>query len=572
MVMESIKQAIEGALTKLGIKNPDVSLEHPAELSHGDYSTNAALRYAKELKMKPWELAERLLQGLTLNLQKGQTFIERIEIAGTGFINFRLSPEFFAERIQEILEKKDSFGGSDIGRGKKVIVEFSSPNIAKPFTIGHLRSTIIGDAVAKTLYFLGFSVIRDNHLGDWGTQFGKMIVAIKKWGNVQKIAVSPSPVRALVDLYVRFHAEAKASHALEDEAREWFVKLEKGDAEARDFWKQCVAWSMKEFEALYKRLGVLFDTMHGESFFEDKMQAVVAELEQKKLLKESEGARLVFFPEEIFPPLMIVKKDGGTLYATRDLATDAWRKKEYGDRVIIINETGGEQSLYFRQIFMLEEMLGWFKQGERVHIGHGLTRGKEGKMSTREGNTIWLEEVLDEAVKRAEAINKETAEIVGIGALKFNDLKREAKQDIIFDWDDVLNMKGDSGPYLQYSYARAMSVLRKGTSSVPTFCRDTSLKGGIIKAPPLKGGGGGVLPRLLYRFPEIVERSGMDYAPHFIATYLIELAGAFNNWYAKERILDAGEETEYRLALTAAFAQVMKNGLWLLGIAAPDKM
>ncbi|OHA19233.1 MAG: arginine--tRNA ligase [Candidatus Taylorbacteria bacterium RIFCSPHIGHO2_02_FULL_47_18] len=557
MVTESIKQAVAEALTKLGIKNPDVSLEHPEELSHGDYSTNVALRYAKELKKSPQTIAEDIIRYIVL--QKIPA-LARAE-AAAGFVNFFLAGEFFAERIQEILEKKDGFGKQDVGKGRKVVVEFSSPNIAKPFTIGHLRSTIIGDAVAKTLSFLGYSVIRDNHLGDWGTQFGKMIVAIKKWGDIQKIAENAAPVRALVDLYVCFHAEAKTNIALEDEAREWFVKLEKGDEEARGLWKQCVAWSMKEFESLYKRLGVSFDTMHGESFFEDKMRAVVEDLERKNLLKESEGARLVFFPSDSLPPLMIIKKDGGTLYATRDLATDAWRKREYGDGVIIVNETGGEQSLYFKQVFMLEEMLGWFARGERVHIGHGLTRGKEGKMSTREGNTIWLEDVLDEAVKRAEAINKETAEIVGIGALKFNDLKREAKQDTIFDWNDVLNMKGDSGPYLQYSYARAMSVIRK---SPPQLRRGAEFA--------RRGGGVTTLERLLYRFPEVVLRAGKDYAPHFIATYLIELAGAFNNWYAKERILNAGEETEYRLALTAAFAQVMKNGLWLLGIAAPEKM
>ncbi|MDP3661411.1 MAG: arginine--tRNA ligase [bacterium] len=558
MATEHIKRAIADALRQLGVQNPEVSLEHPDDLSHGDYATNVALRYAKELKVNPKKLADDIVR--YIELQK-ISFVEKVETAGVGFINFYLSQEFFAESIKEVLQKKDDFGRNNIGKGKKVIVEFSSPNIAKPFTIGHLRSTIIGDAVAKTLSVLGFSVIRDNHLGDWGTQFGKMIVAIKKWGDIHKIAENAAPVRELVDLYIRFHAEAKTNPALEDEAREWFVKLEKGDAEARGLWKQCVAWSMKEFEGLYKRLGVSFDTMHGESFFEDKMQAVMKELEQKKLLKESEGAQLVFFPNEILPPLMILKKDGGTLYATRDLATDAWRKKEYGNGVTIINETGGEQSLYFRQIFMLEEMLGWFKSNERVHIGHGLTRGKEGKMSTREGNTIWLEEVLDEAVKRAEAINKDTAEIVGIGSLKFNDLKREAKQDIVFDWNDVLNMKGDSGPYLQYSYARAMSVLRKSPPQLRRGAESTR-----------RGGGVNELEHLLYRFPEIVERAGREYAPHFIATYLIELAGAFNGWYAKERILDAGEETKYRLALTAAFAQVMKNGLWLLGITAPEKM
>jgi len=565
MVVEELKKQVNWALTNLGITNPEAAFEHPADLAHGDYSTNVAFRYAKELKMKPKELADKIIE--KLGSVEVRECVEKTEVAGAGFVNFYLSKSFFVESVKKILEKKDQFGGSNIGKEKRVVVEFSSPNIAKPFTIGHLRSTIIGDAVAKTLSFLGFLVIRDNHLGDWGTQFGKMIVAIKKWGDIQKIAENAAPVRALVDLYIRFHAEAKTNPALEDEAREWFVKLEQSECEARDLWKQCVAWSMKEFETLYRRLGVSFDTMHGESFFEDKMRAVVAELEQKKFLKESEGARLVFFPDDILPPLMLVKKDGGTLYATRDLATDAWRKREYGNGVIIINETGTEQSLYFKQIFMLEEMLGWFTREQRVHIGHGLTRGKEGKMSTREGNTVWLEEVLDEAVKRAGAINAETAEAVGIGALKFNDLKREARQDIVFDWNEILNLKGDSGPYLQYSYARAMSVVRRAKES--GICRSLTPTSSVgVRLPQTIG----TLERLLYRFPEIVARAGKEYAPHYIATYLIELAGAFNNWYAKERILDAGDETEYRLTLTQAFAQVMKNGLTLLGIPVLEKM
>lgn len=557
MILDELKTAVSAVLKELGVVSPEEGFEHPAELAHGDYSTNAALVHSKELKMPPRELAKEIVAGLQETPVKEVT---KIEVAGAGFINFSLSPEFFAARVAEILEKKADFGRQDIGKKKKVLVEFSSPNIAKPFTIGHLRSTIIGDAIARILSFLGYAVIRDNHLGDWGTQFGKLIVAIKKWGDMQKIAESAAPVRVLVDLYVRFHTEAKTNTTLEDEAREWFVKLEQGDKEARSLWTQCIAWSMKEFDLLYQRLGVSFDTAHGESFFEDKMSAVVRELEVKKLVRESEGARLVFFPNEILPPLMILKTDGATLYATRDLATDQWRKAEYGDEVVIVNETGTEQSLYFTQLFMVEEMLGWFKKWQRVHIGHGLTRGKAGKMSTREGTAIWLDDVLDEAVKRAGAINAKTAEAVGIGALKFNDLKREARHDIVFDWDEILNLRGDSGPYLQYSYARTCSVSRKAKE----IGIEPSVRSSFSQI--------GVLERLLYRFPEVVERAGKEYAPHYITTYLTELAGVFNNWYAHNRILDAGDEAPYRLALTAAFAQVMKNGLTLLGIPVLEKM
>ncbi len=559
MIVDEWKKRVNEVLTNLGVAKPEAAFEHPAELAHGDYSTNAALVSAKELKLTPRVLAEKIVAVLRENPIKE---VAKIEIAGAGFINFYLSTEFLAREVDGILKQGEDFGRQNIGKKKKVLVEFSSPNIAKPFTIGHLRSTIIGDAVAKILSFLGFAVIRDNHLGDWGTQFGKLIVAIKKWGGMNEIAKSPAPVRKLVDLYVRFHTEAKKDPELEDEARQWFVKLEQGEREARSLWEQCVTWSLKEFETLYTRLGVAFDTAYGESFYEDKITTVVRELEEKKLLRESEGARLVFFPDEVLPSLMILKKDGATLYATRDVATERWRKKEYGDDLVIANETGTEQSLYFKQLFMVEEMLGWFRRGERVHIGHGLTRGKEGKMSTREGTAIWLEEVLDEAVKRAATINPETAEAVGIGALKFNDLKREARQDIVFDWDEILNLKGDSGPYLQYSYARARSVLKKAEELEvqPQVGKEVEPREPTI------------LERLLYRFPEVVERAGREYEPHFITTYLTELAGEFNNWYAHNRILDAGDEASYRVTLTEAFATVMKNGLTLLGIPVLEKM
>ncbi|MEK7091795.1 MAG: arginine--tRNA ligase, partial [Patescibacteria group bacterium] len=303
-------------------------------------------------------------------------------------------------------------------------------------------------------------------------------------------------------------------------------------------------------------LGTKFDSTRGESFFEDKMPAVIEELRQKDLLKKSEGAELVFFPQDKLPPLMVIKSDGSTLYATRDLATDKYRLATYGPEIIIVNEVGSEQSLYFRQLFELEKMLGWFQTGQRIHIAHGLIRGKEGKLSTRKGDAIWLEEVLTEAVKRAGAFNPDTAEAVGIGALKYNDLKRESQKDIIFDWNDILNLEGNSGPYLQYTYARAKSLLVKAGVDQATWSAPVEV---------------GQLERLLYRFPEVVEHSAQDYAPHHLCTYLYELAATFNNFYNQVKIIGAPDEA-YRLALTTATAQILGTGLDLLGISAPERM
>ncbi|HUD03871.1 MAG TPA: arginine--tRNA ligase, partial [Candidatus Paceibacterota bacterium] len=478
------------------------------------------------------------------------------------FINFYLSREFFADSVKEILKADEKFGSNKIGKGKKVLVEYSSPNIAKPFTIGHLRSTIIGDSVANLLEFSGYKVIRDNHLGDWGTQFGKQIVAIKKWGSVAELDEAANKMKYLVDLYVRFHAEAETDLSLEEDAREAFVSLEKGDKESVTLYKKIVAISEAYFESIYKRLNIQkFDTEQGEHFYESYVPKVVKVLEDKHLLKKSEGAELVFFDVEKYPPLMIKKSDGATLYATRDLATDMWRLKKYGKDIVVINETGNEQSLYFKQLFEIEKMLGWFTDAQRIHISHGLYRSKEGNMSTRKGNAVWLEEVLDEAVSRAKVINPESADVVGIGAIKLNDLKRQSNQDIIFDWEEVLNLKGDSGPYLQYAVVRAKSVIEKAK------------KEGIkvsVKNPNENIAG---FERKLTRFPHIVARAADTRAPHILVSYLIDLASDFNTYYAQTKIIDASDPySPYRVALASALATVIENGLFILGINVPEKM
>ncbi|MDD4988978.1 MAG: arginine--tRNA ligase [Candidatus Pacebacteria bacterium] len=556
---ETLEILVEKALRALSIEMESISFEHPDEMSHGDYSTNIALVLAKKLAKNPRDIANQIVVEIQENPFPKE--ISKVEVAGAGFINFYLSQKYFADGVKDILKQGKKFGQSKIGAKKKVLVEYSSPNIAKPFTVGHLRSTVIGDAVANISLACGYKVIRDNHLGDWGTQFGKVIVAIKKWGDESMIEKSKNPVKDLVDLYVKFHDEAEKDATLSEEAREWFLKLEKGDKEAKRIWKKCIDWSMLEFEKIYKRLGVHFDTTLGESFFKDKTGAVYEELEAKKLMRESEGARVVFFEDEKLPPLIVKKTNDTTIYAARDLAADLYRKEKYGAGLKIINEVGSEQTLYFRQIYEVEKMLGWFAEGERVHVMHGLYRFEDGKMSTRKGNVIWLEDILDEAVKRAGEVNPECADIVGIGAIKFNDLRRNSKQDIVFKWEDVLNLTGDSGPYIQYSAVRSRSVLTKA--------EEEGVKESL-KVVPEKDFG---VERLIGRFPEVVERACGEYAPHYIATYLIELSAAFNGFYGREKIVDATDEfSPYKVALSHAVSIVLENGLTLLGIQVPSKM
>ena len=524
----------------------EIRLDRPSDPSHGDFTTNVALSASKKLDKNPLDLAAKIRTELGSLSQ-----IEKVEVAGPGFINLFLKKENLIENLKRILSEGDNYGKSDSNHGKKVVVEYSSPNIAKPFTVGHLRSTIIGDAIANLLVATGWEVVRDNHLGDWGTQFGKQIYAIKAWGDEDKISKAENPVKELVALYVRFHEEAEKDESLEDNAREWFKKLEEGDSEAKRIWKFCIELSKKEFERIYSELGVKFDTEYGESFYEDKMGTVVSELESKKLLKEDEGARLVYFENDKFPPLMIIKSDGTTLYATRDLATDKFRIDTYGKDAMIINEVGIEQSLYFNQLFELEKMLGWIKQGQRVHIRHGLYRFADSKMSTRKGNTIWLEDVLEEAKKRA------SAKEVGIGALKWNDLKRNSQQDIVFDWEDVLNMQGNSGPYMQYTYARTQSVLGKKKAS--------EFNQVILEKEEEE------ILRMLDQFVGVVSEAAEKFAPNILCLYLFELAQKYNLFYQKYKIIDSDKE-DFRLNLTDAVGQVIKNGLKLLGISAPEKM
>jgi len=587
MIQNTINNLISTGIKALGLPDTTISLDHSSDVSHGDYSSNIALVLLSQISPNqdypnPRILADILVKQINSSIPKE---ISKIEVAGPGFINFFLSDAYYVDQLNQILSNKEAYGSNEDFQGKKAIVEFSSPNIAKPFTIGHLRSTIIGAAIANLLEFTGWQVFRDNHLGDWGTQFGKQIYAIMNFGggenaNIEKIASSENPVKELVKLYVEFHTKAEVDSSLNDKGREWFKKLEDGDGKARELWQKCIDWSWQEFQKIYNALGITFSPDFdsgrglGEAFFEDKMSEPIETLKQKNLLHEGkEGAQLVFFPEETnLPPLMILKADGATLYSTRDLATDYYRLNNYHPD-LIINEVGSEQTLYFRQLFYIEELLGWFKKDQRVHIGHGLYRFKDKKMSTRKGVVIWLEDVLSEAVNKAAQLKKDDTQAsvafeVGIGALKWNDLKRKPSLDIVFDWEEILNMEGNSGPYVQYAHARACSVLSKSGQM------DFSLNSESIFSNDDERN----LAKKITYFPTMVSNAAKDYAPYMVANYIFDVAQAYNSFYNKHSILGAGKikvstsQRNLRLSLTAATAQILKNGLNLLGISAPTEM
>ena len=562
-------QLIEALKDATGEK--EIQLEFPENADFGDYSSNVALQ-GKGLKVKgesPRKVAVSLKAKLDKDKNLGK-FVDKIEVAGPGFINFWLTRTVLVSELQKIHKDVDRYGQSDFGKGKLAIVEYSSPNIAKPFGVGHLRSTVIGDAMANLMEATGWKVMRDNHLGDWGTQFGKMIYAIKSWGDEEKIKKAKNPVTELVALYIKFHEASLKDESLEDAARAWFKKLEDGDAEARRIWQLCVDLSWVEFNKIYDLLGIKFSSEFnggrglGESFFESRMGPVIDVLNDKRLLKVGEnGAKLVFFKGDKYPPAMILKKDGATLYHTRDLATDKYRKEKYNPD-IVINEVGSEQSLYFQQLFEIERLLGWFKDEARVHVAHGLYLMEGKKMSTRAGKTIELEEVLNEAVARAKKLGNSdntTARQVGIGAIKYFDLLHQPMTNINFDWDRMFALEGNSGPYLQYTVVRTNSVLAR-----------SNLKGVSFQVVPNKLNNEELsILRCLIRFSGVIENAARTYSPNLLCNYLYDLASKYNTFYNLHKII-GGENEKFRLALTGGAGQVLKNGLKLLGIQAPERM
>ena len=553
-----IKELVLKSIKENGYKidSSAIILEHPAEPKFGDYSTNIALTLARQESKNPREMAELIVSGID-----DKDLIEKIEVAGPGFINFYLDKNWLlkeAEKFNYSIELQNHL--SQYGQGKTMVIDYSAPNIAKPFGIGHLRSTNIGQAIYNTYKILGWKCIGDNHLGDWGTQFGKLTVAIKKWGdkNTEEMTIED-----LEKLYVKFHEEAEKNPELEDEGREMFARLENGDTEAREIWQKCIDISIKEFNKVYEMLGVKIDVALGESFYEDKMPAVVAEMEKRQMIKDSQGAKIVEF--EDMPPAMVEKSNKTTTYFTRDVATIKYRVDTWKPDLIVY-EVGSDHILHFRQLFKTAEILGMMPKDGLVHVPHGMFRWADGKFSTRKGHTIHLEEVIDKAKEEAKKIapdnSKEKIMAVAIGAIKFNDLSQDPKKDIIFDWERVMSMDGNSGPYLQYTYARCQSVLDKSQIKEQKNLED--LPAEINSEEEL-------LLRDFYKFEEKILESANRFNPSVIAEYLLGLARRYNEFYGKHRIINEKEE-DFRIFLTKTTASILATGLKLLGIEVIEKM
>ncbi len=513
---------------------------------------------AKEQKKNPAEIAKELENTLK---KKHFTLIKEVRAAGP-YLNFYINYEKFSPSvIKEIMKQKEKYGSSDEGQGKVVIVEYSSPNIAKPLTIGHLSTTIMGDALYRVFSFLGYRAISDNHIGDWGTQFGKLMYAYKKWGD--KTNVEKNPIEELLALYVRFHKEAELDPKLDEEAREWFKRLEEGNKEAVALWKWFANVSMKEFGKLYKRLGIGFDYTIGESFYVPVAKEIINETLRKKIAKQEGDAVIVTFDD--MPTIIIQKSDETTLYQTRDLATIKYQKKKFKfwKRLYVV---GSEQKLYFRQVFRIAETLGYIKQGDCIHVDVGQISLPTGRISTRRGNIIFMEDVVNKAAELAESILKEknpklgrgVAEKIAIGAIKYSNLSRDRVKDMVFDLDAMLSFEGDTGPYLQYTYARANSILRKSCKKISKKPKlSQNIEFGIIKK--------------LSQFNDIVRKSSDEYKPNILANYLFELASMFNEFYHSVKVIGEKEEQD-RLALVVAVMHVIENGCRLLGIEVLKEM
>ncbi len=561
-----IKEIAELLGTTLQMRGADIAslIERPQKANQGDYALPCFF-LGKEQGRNPVEIARELADQLA---PAGS--IEKIAAAGP-YLNFFVNRIAFVGRaIGAVIKTGATYGHSTVGAGQTLVLDYSSPNIAKPFGIGHLRSTVIGHAIKKLHDALGYKTIGINHLGDWGTQFGSMIVAYKKWSDkpAEELTVSE-----LVALYVKFHAESEADPALQDAARAAFKKLEEGDPEHVALWERFKADSLKEFDRIYDMLGVHIDVASGESFFNDKMGGTIKRLKAAGLATESEGALIVDLEGHGMPPCLLLKSDGATLYATRDLAAAEYRYQTYKfDRMVYVH--GQEQKLHFKQVFKVLELLDREWAHGLVHAEFGHYRFKDAKMSTRKGKTILLEEVLNKAIELAEKIVTEknpdledktnVCRAVGIGAIIFADLSNRRKRDVEFDWDRILSFEGETGPYLQYAHVRVCSIERKWGKPIGP---DTNLEL-LTEEAEFQ------LAKKLADFPPTIRRAAEQYEPSLVSTYLLEVAREFSSYYEAHRVLNeaAPDLTAARLTLVAAVRQTLANGLRLLGIEPLSEM
>lgn len=558
---QMIAEKLAAILPSLEVEAIYNLLEKPKSSEMGDIAF-PAFSLAKVERKAPQAIAADIVEKLDT------TGFEKVVATGP-YVNFFLDKAAISHQVlTDVITEKDQYGKLNIGQGRNVTIDMSSPNIAKPFSVGHLRSTVIGDALANIHEKLGYNPIRINHLGDWGKQFGMLIVAYKLWGD--KAAVEADPISELLKLYVRINAEAEEKPELDEEARQWFKKLEDGDQEALELWQWFRDESLVEFNRIYDKLDVTFDSYNGEAFYNDKMDEGIQILEEKGLLQESKGAKIVDLESYNLPPALIMKTDGATLYITRDMATAMYRKRTY-DFVKSIYVVGQEQINHFKQLKAVLKEMDFDWSDDMTHITFGLVTKDKKKLSTRKGNIILLEPTLDEAISRAltqiEAKNpdlenkEEVAHAVGVGAVKFYDLKTDRDNGYDFDLEAMVSFEGETGPYVQYAYARIQSILRKA-NFVPSAENDYKLADAesweIIKH--------------IQNFSNVVERAGDKFDPSLIAKYAINLAQAFNKYYAHTRILDESPERDSRLALAYTTGVVLKEALRLLGVKAPEKM
>lgn len=536
------------------------NLEYPPSPEMGDIAL-PCFKLSRVLRKSPVAIADSLVDALNIDL------VDRCE-SKSGYLNIFIKREYMVNNIlNNIVAMKDEFGKSDENTGKTICIDYSAPNIAKPFHIGHLRSTVIGHSIRRLHEFRGYKCVGINHLGDWGTQFGKLIVAYKNWSSRELI--EEKGTEELVRIYVKFHAEAEKDPSLNDQARKWFSKLEKKDEEAVELWKWFKDISLLDIEKTYKMLDISFDSYAGESFYNDKMEPVIEELKHKGLLVSSDGAMIVNLDEYNMPPCLILKSDGSSLYATRDIAAAMYRKKTYDfDKCIYVTATA--QDLHFKQWFKVVELMGYKWAKDLKHVGFGMVSMGGAKLATREGNIIYLDDLFSEAAKRVlDIINEKNPDMedkeqkaldIGVGAIVFSDLSNNRIKDIDFSWEDALNFDGSTGPYVQYTYARACSVLRKSGLFEDDINMDNIEPGHMTNDEEF------ALLKTLSLFNEKIDQALKDLEPSCISRYLIDVCMAFNKFYNSHTILNAEDNKKFRILLTAAVKYVLGNGLYIIGL------
>ena len=577
---QKIAELIKVQVPDLELEEIALAVEVPADKKMGDYAF-PCFKLAKVLRKAPPLIAADIAAALTeaAGPQSEDPMFEKVEQVNA-YVNMFISKEAFTQgMLEDVIAAGDDYGRSTVGGNKPVIVEYSSPNIAKPFHIGHLRSTGIGNSLYKIYDAMGYDVIRINHLGDYGTQFGKMIVAYRHWGNEED--VRKAPIKTLLEYYTKFHVEAENDPDLDQEARDTFARLEHGEPEELELWQWFRDESLKEFTEVYEMLGIEFDSYAGESFYSDKMPRVLDELKEKGLLKESQGAQVVDLEDKGLGTALITKSDGSTLYITRDIAAAIYRKEHY-DFYKNIYVVASQQDLHFAQWIEIVEMLGYDWARDCVHVPFGMVSLEEGTMSTREGRVVFLKDVLEKAIEKTREIIleknvntdnvDETAAMVGIGAVLFQELSNNKIKDYVFKWDRVLNFDGETGPYVQYTYARSASVLRKAGDELVAKAKEQAAAG-ELDLSYITGEAAYDLSKLIYRFPQVVIEAGEKYEPSIVTRHIVSVAQAFNKFYHDEQILvDSEDEKLAKLALVISAGLTIKNGLALLGIQAPERM